>query len=138
MKNILYISTGGTISSTHGREGIVPTVDADSMLELVPSVKRLCRVEARSVMSIDSTNMQPEDWSVIAKAAFEGLGKFDGVVVTHGTHTMAYTAAALSFMIRDPGKPIVFTGVKRDSFLRADNCVLSVSPSAMAARACLA
>jgi L-asparaginase len=72
----------------------------------------MCRVEARSVMSIDSTNMQPEDWGVIAGAAFEGLGKFDGVVVSHGTHTMAYTASALSFMIRDPGKPIVFTGAQ--------------------------
>jgi L-asparaginase len=112
MKNILYLSTGGTISSTHGGEGIVPTVGAVSMLELVPSVKRLCRVEARSVMSIDSTNMQPEDWSVIAKAAFEGLKEFDGVVVSHGTHTMAYTASALSFMIRNLGKPVVFTGAQ--------------------------
>jgi L-asparaginase len=112
MKNILYISTGGTISSTHGREGIVPTVEANAMLELVPSVKRLCGVEARTVMSIDSTNMQPEDWCVIAKTAFEGLGRFDGVVVSHGTHTMAYTASALTFMIRNPGKPIVFTGAQ--------------------------
>ncbi len=112
MKNILYLSTGGTISSTHGREGIAPTVEAGSMLDLVPSVKSLCRVEALSVMSVDSTNMQPEDWSAIAKAAFERLGRFDGVVVSHGTHTMAYTASALSFMIRDPGKPIVFTGAQ--------------------------
>jgi L-asparaginase len=112
MKNILYLSTGGTIASTHGSGGIVPTVGAGAMLELVPSVKRLCRIDARSVMSVDSTNMQPEDWSVIAKAAFEGLAEFDGVVVSHGTHTMAYTASALSFMIRNPGKPIVFTGAQ--------------------------
>jgi L-asparaginase len=112
MRKVLYLSTGGTISSTHGSGGIVPTVGAGAMLDLVPSVKRLCRVEARSVMSVDSTNMQPEDWSAIAKAAFEGIAAFDGVVVSHGTHTMAYTASALSFMIRNPGKPIVFTGAQ--------------------------
>jgi L-asparaginase len=112
MKKILYLSTGGTVSSTHGSAGITPTVDARSMLEMIPSVKKMCRIEASSIMNIDSTNMQPEDWSTISRAVFEGLGDFDGIVISHGTHTMAYTASALSFMIRNVNRPVVLTGAQ--------------------------
>lgn len=80
------------------------------MLDFVPSLRKNYDIETRTIMSIDSTNMQPEDWSKIARAVFEGLSRFDGIVITHGTNTMAYTASALSFMIKNPGKPIVITG----------------------------
>ena len=110
MKNILYLSTGGTIASTRGPGGIAPTKDAAAMLDSIPSLKKLCRVEARSIMNVDSTNMEPGDWKVIARDAFEGLSGFDGVVISHGTHTLAYTAAALSFMIQGVNRPVVITG----------------------------
>lgn len=110
MKNILYLSTGGTIASTGGPGGIAPTKDAAAMLDSIPSLKKLCRVEARSIMNVDSTNMEPGDWKVIAREAFEGLPGFDGVVISHGTHTLAYTAAALTFMIQGVNRPVVITG----------------------------
>jgi L-asparaginase len=110
MKNILYLSTGGTIASTRGPGGVAPTKDAAAMLDSIPSLKKLCRVEARSIMNVDSTNMEPGDWKAIARGAFEGLSGFDGVVISHGTHTLAYTAAALSFMIRGVNRPVVITG----------------------------
>jgi len=110
MKNILYLSTGGTIASTRGPGGIAPTKTAKAMLDSIPSLKKLCRVEARSIMNVDSTNMEPGDWKVIARNAFEGLSGFDGVVVSHGTHTLAYTAAALTFMIQGVNRPVVITG----------------------------
>ena len=54
--------------------------------------------------------MQPEDWLTIAREAYTGLKEYDGIVITHGTDTMAYTAGALSFMLRGLSKPVVLTG----------------------------
>ncbi|MGQ9617107.1 MAG: asparaginase [Spirochaetota bacterium] len=110
MKKILYLSTGGTISSIRSSGGIVPAMGAEAMLELVPSIRKKYDIEARTIMNIDSTNMQPQDWTKLAEAVFEGISRFEGIVITHGTNTMAYTASALSFMIKNPGKPIVITG----------------------------
>lgn len=110
MKKILYLSTGGTISSIRSSEGIIPAMGAEAMLELVPSIRKKYDIEARTIMNIDSTNMQPQDWIKLAEAVFEGISRFEGIVITHGTNTMAYTASALSFMIKNPGKPIVITG----------------------------
>ncbi len=112
MKTILHLSTGGTIASTRGAGGIAPAVAADALLERLPSLKRLCRIESRPVMSADSTNLRPQDWSRIAEEVWRGQAGYDGIVITHGTHTMAYTAAALSLMIRGPRRPIVLTGAQ--------------------------
>jgi len=59
---------------------------------------------------MDSSNMQPEEWSALARAVDEALRSCDGVVITHGTDTMAYTAAALSYMLAGVGKPVILTG----------------------------
>jgi len=110
MKKILYLSTGGTISSIRSSGGIVPALRAGVILDRIPLLRKICNIECGSIMSIDSTNMQPRDWSTIAEVVFESISRSDGIVITHGTNTMAYTASALSFMIKNPGKPIVLTG----------------------------
>jgi L-asparaginase len=110
MKRILHLSTGGTIASTRTREGILPTEEPDALIGRFPALKSLCRIESHPVMSVDSANLEPEDWPRIASAAYEGLSGFDGIVVTHGTHTLAYTACALSFMLRDLDRPVILTG----------------------------
>ena len=65
------------------------------------------------IFSLDSTNLQPEHWLKIAGKIREAYEKFDGFVITHGTDTMAYTAAALSYLIQNPEKPVILTGAQK-------------------------
>ena len=108
MKKILLLTTGGTISSIQSNNGLVPTDASKILIDALtdPSLK----IEYKNIMVLDSSNIQPEEWKIIAKEAFEALNAYDGIIITHGTDTMAYTATMLSFMIQNPNKPIVFTG----------------------------
>ncbi len=110
MKRISLLATGGTIASIHSPSGLIPGVTARELLERVPGLSESAVISARDVFSLDSSNIQPEEWRVLARAAFDALNESDGVVITHGTDTMAYSAAALSFMLRAPRGPVVFTG----------------------------
>lgn len=110
MKKILLLSTGGTIASAPGEEGLVPKFTGEEMIKLIPELRGLCHIEYKEILNLDSTNMQPEDWLTIAREAYTGLKEYDGIVITHGTDTMAYTAGALSFMLRGLSKPVVLTG----------------------------
>ena len=110
VKKILLLSTGGTIASSRSKNGIIPKYNAGDLLEAFPVLKDICKIEARSIMNIDSTNLQPEDWVTIAETVFGGLSAYDGVVITHGTHTLAYTSSALSFMLQNISKPVILTG----------------------------
>jgi len=110
MKKILFISTGGTIASTQKEEGMAPTLTAEDLISAVPGIREVCDIDTRLLMNIDSSNMQPEDWVIIAECIFDALRDYDGFVVAHGTDTMAYTASALSFMLGDLDKPVVLTG----------------------------
>ena len=110
MKKIALLATGGTIASVHSDDGLTPGVDAQGLLDLMPQLAGAAQFDCRDVLSLDSSNIQPEEWRVMAKAAFEALNENDGVVITHGTDTMAYSAAALSFMLHNPKGPVVLTG----------------------------
>ena len=111
MKKILMISTGGTIASTPSDDGLTPTVTGAEMVKLIPELDGLCEITVSDLLNLDSSNMQPEDWVAMASACYTALSTgFDGVVITHGTDTMAYSAAALSFMLMNLNKPVVLTG----------------------------
>lgn len=110
MKKILLLSTGGTIASTAGDKGLTPTLGAAALLELLPEAAAIGQLSYEELLSIDSSNMQPEDWQRMARAIAAALPHYDGIVLTHGTDTMAYSAAALSFMLRHLQKPVVLTG----------------------------
>jgi len=110
MKRILFITTGGTISSSLGEEGFSPTLAGKDLLQAVPELNGLCQILIQPLMNIDSSNIQPENWITIAETVFAALDDYDGVVITHGTNTMAYTASALSFMLRNITKPVILTG----------------------------
>ena len=109
MKKLMLLATGGTIACTSTENGLAPTLHAQDLANAVAPVIP-CEIEARDVFMMDSSNMQPEEWSVLARAIDEALRECDGVVVTHGTDTMAYTAAALSYMLAGAGKPVILTG----------------------------
>ena len=113
MKKILLIGTGGTIASEMTSDGLAPELSPAQLLQYVPAISGLCGVECVSLFNIDSTNVTPAHWSMIASALEENYDDYDGFVISHGTDTMAYTAAALSYMVRGAKKPIIITGAQK-------------------------
>lgn len=110
MKNILLLSTGGTIASIPFKEGLAPGLSADDIINSVPELKDLCNVDCKTIFNLDSSNIQPEEWRILGREVFSGLQQYDGIVISHGTDTMAYTASILSFMLVNLDKPVVLTG----------------------------
>ncbi len=110
MKKILLIATGGTIASSEKGNGLAPSYDANALLKPIPEIHDLCSITGKLIMNIDSTNMHPRFWVDIAKTIYDHYHDYDGFVVTHGTDTMAYTAAGLSYMLQNIKKPVVLTG----------------------------
>lgn len=113
MRRVLMLATGGTIASKESGQGLSPAITSEEILSYVPAVGQLCQVEAVQLMNLDSTNIGPSHWLAIAAAIRDSYNSYDGFVVTHGTDTMAYTAAALSYLIQDSPKPIVITGSQK-------------------------
>lgn len=113
MKNILLIATGGTIASRGTDSGLTPQLRSREILEYVPSVASLCHVSHIQLFNLDSTNILPVHWEAMVKTIQENYDKYDGFVILHGTDTMAYTSAALSYMIQNSPKPVVLTGAQR-------------------------
>lgn len=113
MKKILMIGTGGTIASKQTENGLAPGLTPEDILAYIPQVETVCEVETIQVCNIDSTNVSLEHWKMMARAVQENYEKYDGFVICHGTDTLAYTAAALSYMIQNSPKPIVITGAQK-------------------------
>ena len=108
-KKILLLTTGGTIASLPGGEGLEPR--RSEVMELaLDQLRGFYDITVEDVMCLDSSNMTPEQWQIIARRIFERRAGFDGIVVSHGTDTMAYTASAVTFMLPDIDKCVVFTG----------------------------
>jgi len=110
MKKLLLLATGGTIASVEGEEGLVPGLSAEELLQYFDDNSQTVDVTCKILMNRDSTNMQPEHWAVMARAIAANYEKYDGFVITHGTDTLAYTSAALSYMLQNLNKPVVITG----------------------------
>ncbi len=117
-KHILLLATGGTIASQESGQGLTPSMDSEALLACIPQVRDLCDITALQLMNLDSTNITPEHWLTIARCLREHYDAYDGFVITHGTDTMAYTAAALSYLIQDSPKPIVLTGGQKSIALQ--------------------
>ena len=111
--NILIIYTGGTIGMIKNpKTGALRSFNFDNLLEKIPELHLLdCVIETTSLDEpIDSSNMNPDYWVSIAGIIEANYDQCDGFVVLHGSDTMSYTASALSFMLEDLAKPVVFTG----------------------------
>lgn len=140
MKKVLMIGTGGTIASDLSSEGLVPALTTEQLLSYVPEISTLCDVDCVQLFSVDSTNMTPQHWLTLVQAIRDRYDSYDGFVICHGTDTMAYTAAALSYLIQGSPKPIILTGAQkpigfdstdsktnlRDSFLCATSALCGV------------
>ncbi len=113
MKRILLIATGGTIASHAGAEGLIPELRANELLKSVPEIREFCEPSALQIYNIDSTNITPAHWIKLAQTIRDNYEDYDGFVVCHGTDTMSYTAAMISYMVQHSPKPIVFTGSQK-------------------------
>ena len=109
---VLVLGTGGTVSQRMGKDGVFRPADKP-YIQKVPDLGELAEVIFEQLANIDSTNMTTEQRVQIAQRIFASHSKYDGFVVIHGTDTMADSASALSFMLQDLGKPIVFTGAQK-------------------------
>ena len=112
-RRILLVATGGTIASEASEHGLRPGLGAEQMLAYIPELCEEYEMDAVQVCNIDSTNMTPVIWDEIVAALECKYLYYDGFVICHGTDTMAYTSAALSYMIQNSNKPVVVTGSQK-------------------------
>ncbi len=110
MKHIMLIATGGTIASKDNGDGLTPSIDVNVLLEYIPAVRHMCTVTGISIMNIDSSNMNTGYIARISECIKDNYENYDGFVITHGTDTCAYTAAALSYQLVNLSKPVILTG----------------------------
>ena len=113
MKRILLIGTGGTIASEMTEGGLTPELTTEQLLSHVPAISGICTVDCIQLLNLDSTNITPDHWRMMARCIRARYEEYDGFVITHGTDTMAYTAAALSYLIQHSPKPIIITGAQK-------------------------
>ncbi|MCC6332551.1 MAG: asparaginase [Myxococcales bacterium] len=114
MKNVLLVHTGGTLGMAGRRpDALKPGSFFRTVRERVPELTKLARVEFHLFANVDSCELQPELWAELATLLYERLPRYDGAVVTHGTDTLAETACALSFMLKNLPRPVVLTGAQR-------------------------
>ncbi len=113
MKKILMITSGGTIASCSTENGLAPLISAQQLVSYVPNVNDICHVDFLDLLNLDSTNISPKHWEMLTNAVEQNYNDYDGFVICHGTDTMAYSSAALSYMIQNSRKPIVVTGSQK-------------------------
>ena len=113
LSSILIIYTGGTIGmKTDPATGVLVPFDFRGIYDEFPAIRSLqVRIDVQSLTPvIDSSNVTPALWLHLAELIRDNYARYDGFVVLHGTDTMSYTASALSFLLENLAKPVVFTG----------------------------
>jgi L-asparaginase len=123
-KKLLLLSTGGTIASVVSDTGLVPGESGEQLLHMLGDLPY--NITVKDIMELDSSNIQPEEWKIIAEEIYHNRNEFDGIVVSHGTDTMAYTASMLTFMLQNINLPVVLTGSQVPM-----NVILSDAPDNM-------
>ena len=109
---ILMLYTGGTIGMIRNAKGALMPFEFSNLLEQIPELKQLrCEIDTDALDTpIDSSNMSPQHWARLARRIEQDYHQYDGFVILHGSDTMAYSSSALSFMLQNLSKPVVFTG----------------------------
>ena len=120
MKKVLLIATGGTIASAYTQEGLAPKIAAGELLQYVDGYQKFCQVDVTQPFSLDSTNICGKHWLKLAALIEEHYTDYDGFVICHGTDTMAFTAAALSYLVQNEDRVVtkqeLFEKVWEDKF----------------------
>lgn len=102
------LSTGGTIASVKSQDGLTPGETGQELIAMMGNVPY--QITVKDILNLDSSNIQPEDWQLIAQKVYEYRNDYDGIVISHGTDTMAYTASMLTFMLQNINIPVALTG----------------------------
>lgn len=120
LKKILCIFTGGTFAMDS--ETLTPLHTASRILEQIPELKKIAQVDMIQISNVDSVEMQAENWIDISQRIYDLYDDYEGFVVVHGTDTMVYSASAVSFILQNLGKPVIFTGsqIPFDSIMASD------------------
>ncbi len=134
-KTISILSTGGTVASkVDYRTGAVhPSFTADDLIRAVPELMDIANIRGKPILNILSENMKPEYWINIAEEIKKESKEADGIVIAHGTDTLSYTAAALSFMVKSTF-PIILVGAQRSSDRPSSDAYLNLISSVLAAK----
>jgi glutamyl-tRNA(Gln) amidotransferase subunit D len=132
---VSILSTGGTIASrVDYRTGAVnPALSANDLYTVVPELGNIANIRAEVLFSVFSENLRPDHWTKIAKETAKHLTESEGVVIAHGTDTMGYTAAALSFALQDLPHPVILTGSQRSSDRPSSDAALNLTGAVIAA-----
>ena len=122
-QTVTLIHTGGTLGMAPGADSsaLAPGPSLDRILEQVPELEELAHLRLVVAFNKDSTTLEPENLLALARLVREQAALSDGIVLIHGTDTMAYTASVLGFLLADLGKPVVLTGAQRPlAYIRSD------------------
>ncbi len=133
MKKLCLLATGGTIASVAGKDGLRPGLSGEELLARA-GLAGLAELTAVELLALDSTNVAPEHWEKIARAVAERREEYDGFLLTHGTDTMAYTAAALSLLLENLDRPVVLTGSQLPIEVPGTDAVQNLRAAVFAAR----
>jgi len=102
MHKILILATGGTITSEVSENGLVPELTASKIVSGSLHTLPDCHIDCRDILSLDSSNIQPEEWQIIAREVAASWQNYDGIIITHGTDTMGYTASPQLYAAEHP------------------------------------
>ncbi|MDI9619802.1 MAG: Glu-tRNA(Gln) amidotransferase subunit GatD [Candidatus Nezhaarchaeota archaeon] len=137
LPKVSVIGTGGTIASrVEYRTGAVyPSLSAEDLYASIPELGDIAAISTRNLFTIFSEDMRPEHWSTVARAVADEVrdGEVQGIVITHGTDTLGYTAAALSFALRGLPIPVVLVGAQRSSDRPSSDAALNMMGAAVVA-----
>ena len=137
MKKILIIHTGGTFGMVPLKPAptLAPNQVQANITQFVPELRQIAEIDFRALFNLDSANITPTHWQQLATLIFDELPNYDGFVVIHGTDSMIYTAAALSYMLRNLPKPVVLTGSQRPlAEIRSDARMNLINAAELATR----
>ena len=138
---ISILNCGGTIGSRieYLTGAVFPYVTAQELIRQFPEIKGITNIKTENVFSVLSEDITPKHWSVIAEKVYEHIKDgAKGIVVTHGTDTMHYTSAALSFMLRKLPVPVIITGAQRSSDRGSSDAKMNLLSSLIAANSDIA
>ena len=133
MNKLLLMGTGGTIACLPTKDGLAPQMSAAELLTFLD--EPVSDIDCRDLFALDSSNIQPEEWRLMASRIFAVKDDYCGIVITHGTDTMAYTASMLSFMLQGISIPVVITGAQYPMFYPDSDGRTNLFDALLAARA---
>ena len=130
LSNIALISTGGTIASKidYRTGGVHSVLSASDLYASIPELQKYASIDPEVILNEYSENLKPEHWTFIANKVAEKIrsGKYNGIIISHGTDTMHYTASALSFALQNLPVPVVLVGAQRSSDRPSSDAALNL------------